>query len=923
MRIAFFDTQTDTLSPQQKGHLLERLARRILQRSGYTDVELRVKHSSLEYDVEGRHNLTGRLLTGEAKAHDSNIPGKELSAFVGKLIPLALKNGQMDGVFISTSSFTGEGKDYLDNFPEGQILPNLKLKTFAGNQIPDYFHENKECVSEEVLRKTLQSKHSMELIDSWLIVSDRDEFMVCTGGPNVVSRATHYICCNKDASPLNLDSSLLKRLEVQLPDLSGLLNLHFEESVPGKIPVRQLPGIASGAGWFDYKFPAPPECFIGRKASLEQLLSTIEQIRKEETSTRTIQLLSRSGVGKSSLLLKISTLAPKVIPIIIDGRNLRVPGDVRLVFSELVARINDSFKKTIPVPRSLDEISDTVRDCSQALSEKNFVALIEIDQFESCLSLPQVFSSIVDIVSTITSRKAPIVWLFARKNDVAVTFDAGANIELGRLNEISKAILLEDFSPAEGKELLGRLSQELGQVVRSDLAQGISTFSGGFPWLHKRLCAHVLSMHKDGISQRDLIQAGLRAEDLFQEDLAGLGQQDLALLKTIAAHLPNTSGELARRLENDVSPERLTQKLNEFLGTKLLRLSGDIYDTYNDVFKTFLVTDRIPFQARYVFRVHPGATMKLLQSIPTNAKIELSAFQAKVGGNKIAVLNKLRELRLLGLIAPEPGFVALSVECQSAIEKNELFPLLRKSLKSNGLISRILDQLSGYGELSNDQIVHLLRQELPHVEVSQQTIVQYATLLRAWIHYADLARIEGVVLKPQEVPPGDTPREREFTRGTFKAGTFLPSVRPKYVLELVNFIGKKDHDIKSIHKRFGNRITGGLIKDAESLDLVEVVDGKINYGHQARILVSTGEKVTVGNIAQIALAKDNMKGILKAAVSNPLSDRDLKEVLRPYGTAQWTSSTWKWRLGILRSWLVATGQAKSGKKGLSVELTLL
>src|SRR4051794_18701917 len=67
VKISFFDTAHDELTSQTKGHLFERLVRRLVEASGYDNVQLRVKHSSLEYDVEGRASISGRTLVGEAK----------------------------------------------------------------------------------------------------------------------------------------------------------------------------------------------------------------------------------------------------------------------------------------------------------------------------------------------------------------------------------------------------------------------------------------------------------------------------------------------------------------------------------------------------------------------------------------------------------------------------------------------------------------------------------------------------------------------------------------------------------------------------------------------------------------------------------------------------------------------------------------
>lgn len=600
----------------------------------------------------------------------------------------------------------------------------------------------------------------------------------------------------------------------------------------------------------------------------------------------------------------------------VDGRNLRVPSDLRLLVSELVERVNENTNSSIHAPRSQDDLQNTLQAIGDELVRASGVAIIQVDQFESVLTLPRVFETVLDLVATCTTRSLPIVWVLARKNDLTVTFDEGASIDLSKLNDLSRSIGLDDFNLDESRTLLDRLASELGGSLRDDLAESILTFSGGFPWLLKRLCAHVLSMHNSGASQRDLVQAGLRAEDLFEEDLAGLTEQDKALLRTLAAHLPNTAAELIRRLEGEISPQQLTAKLNDFLGRKLLRLSGDVYDTYNDVFKTYLITRRIPFQSRYVFRVRPGPAFAVLDEVTRVGPTDLSSFQEHMGGNPIVVVNKLRELRLLGLIDPEPGRVALTSEAQTAIESNTLGELIRKSLRGNALVVRVLDLLGSKESVSLDEIVQVLQREMPHVEVTTATWRQYASLLAAWLHFANLVFVEGEQVRLREVPSDELLKRREFTGGTFSPDMFLPSVRPNRVLELLLMLRNRTIPRSELLAHFGDRKTRGLLRDAVSLGIAAVHGQQVKLGRQGRALLDRSASVTERHIAELALTKPNVRAILDAAEHQLLDEEGQRAVLTRFGSANWAESTWRWRLGLLRAWLVATGQAKSGRLGL-------
>jgi hypothetical protein len=916
MRIAFFDSTAEELNPQRKGQLFERLARRLVELSGYVDVRLRAKHTSLEYDLEARHNLSGRTLMGEAKAHDSNIRGQDLAAFVGKLLPRAA-SGPVDGLFISTSPFTAEARDYLDGLSDTTLDQfRLSLRTLVGEKIPQFLSTQGQCLSEATLRTRVSELYSLEALDTWFIGAERGDFLVATCGPNAIGAATHFALFDLNGGELSLDDSLLSHLQLQLADLKGLPLVSRAEDPGQTLPIQRLPSVVAGIGWFDYKFPVSPEYFIGRDNSLADINQVIESIHGGATSIRGIQITSRSGVGKSSVLLKMPTLVADDVFVTVDGRTLRVPSDLRLLVSELVERVNDQTGCTAHPPRSQDDLQGTLQVLGENLRQSAAVAIVQIDQFESVLALPSVFEAVLDLIATCTTRSLPIIWILARKNDVTVTFDEGSHIDLARLNDLSRSIGLEDFRPDESRLLLDQLRSELGWGLRDDLGESILTFSGGFPWLLKRLCAHVLSMHESGVSQRDLIQTGLRADDLFEEDLAGLSEQDKALLRTIAAHLPNTATELIRRLESETNPQQLTIKLNEFLGRKLLRLSGDVYDTYNDVFKTYLVTQRVPFQSRYVFRVAPGAAFALLDEIDRVGPTSLSSFQKRMGGNPIVVLNKLRELRLLGLIDPEAGRVALTPETQTAVESNTLGDLIRRLLRGNALVVRVLELLTNKGEVSLEEIAHELQRDMPHVSVTEATWLLYARQLVAWLHFASLVFVEGKHVRLREVPSDDLLRRREFTRGTFSSDVFMPSVRPNRVLELLLMLQERSIARSELLAHFGDRTTAGLLRDARVLGIATVDNQQVYLGRQGRALVERDGAITERDIAELALTKQNVQTMLDAASSERLDKEAQKSVLTQFGSANWTEKTWNWRLGLLRAWLVATGQAKSGRLGL-------
>ena len=918
--MAFLDQDHDALSPQRKGVLFESLTRRLATQAGYSSLILRVKHSSLEYDVEGQSSLHGVRLVGEAKAHEANVSGQVVSAFVGKLMPLAGED-PLHGLFISTSVLTAEARDYLDGTIPALRRYQVELRTLVGAEIAQFFAEHAGYVGDDTLKSRLRELYGLELLDTWLVCTSTGEFLVASCGPDNIAAATSFAAFKTDGTELGLDETQTRRLRSQLPDLASLVPVSGESGVSADTSrVERLPTVAAGAGSFDYRFPAPPEHFIGRQGPLSELEDVIEQVRAGKTALRSLQVLSRSGVGKSSLLLKAPTSIG--VPFVtIDGRSIRTAADARLVVTEAVIRGNEQLgaSERVAEPRSLEEAALVLERLGHAIAVQQGVLVIQIDQFESTLRLPSVFEAVLNLVRTTTSQRLPIVWVFARKNDLTSTFDESAQVDLGRLNEISRQTRLDDFGPGESRLMFDQLAHELGEAVRPDLANAISTFSAGFPWLHKRLCAHVLAMKSDGVTQRELVQAGLRAEDLFEEDLAGLMEEDRALLRRLASHLPATAGELASHLEAEITVGRLTQKLNDFLGTKLLRLSGDIYDAYNDVFKTYLVTDTIPFEARYVYRAPPLAAIDMLRRIAEMGPQSLAEFQARIGGGAGANLNKLRELRLLGLIKPQAGHVELSLETQEALDNDGLGELLRRRLRGNGLVVRALDLIAANELVTLEELVGELRGEMPQVQgVSDTTWRQYARTLASWLHFASLAQLEGDNLSARDLPADEALQGRAFTRGAFAPNTFIPSVRPDKLVELLGLFDRAEDVSRSeVEVTFGKTRAPGAVQDAVALDLVRDDGDHISLGPHGSMLIAAGRAISARDIAQLALSKPNIKALLEAATPGPLAPESQRTLVARFGSAQWTDATWKWRLGILRSWVVATGLATSSRAGLS------
>ena len=158
-------------------------------------------------------------------------------------------------------------------------------------------------------------------------------------------------------------------------------------------------------------------------------------------------VLSQSGVGKSSFLLKIhNEIEPNIdIAIFQDARNFRGSIDLLSLLQEFVEVGLDKNIIDIPIPTARVSILDSIAKIDTVLEKTNSIGAIFVDQFESMFSRPELYSDFLDLVLEIIHRCKNIVVCIARKNDQPTTFDERDRINLQRLRQISRSVELTDF----------------------------------------------------------------------------------------------------------------------------------------------------------------------------------------------------------------------------------------------------------------------------------------------------------------------------------------------------------------------------------------------------------------------------------------------------------------------------------------------
>jgi hypothetical protein len=705
-----------------KGLLFEELLRTFLKRNGFDVALNRKKHNSLEYDIEGTHKLDKRVVSGEAKAHDDTIAGEVVAAFVGKLAPLHFKHaGGITGLFLSTSALSPDAEDYLENLK--QTSP-FKIERFVGNSLEAQIRESLGFGADHgpalAARAGLHSIHA-----SHLLHTDHGTLLLAVGA-STASKSLfpdRFAAFQASGEPVS-DVTFLQRVRDSLEPLRELEPSYVSRSAPSRPDVPE--GLVTSADWLDFRHPAAPEFFVGREAPLD----AISQAISDSSGGIVIEVKSRSGVGKSSLLAAMAARWQS------NGARVELH-DARDVHSSVdvlgLARRFLRFEQPIP---TLEALAAAV---SAYEPEGDRWSFFVVDQFESCFQVPEVFRAYEYLAMCIVRSRRRIAFVLARKDDLLTTHDDVA-INLERLRQLSSTIQLDDFTRAEALDLVSRIAAILPRKVNHAILTQVLEFAQGFPWLLRRTMAHVVKLLLQQGSQQTLISTGLHLADLFQEELDELDEVERGYLVRIAAALPATYHSLLSRFEGDPQIPKMLERLT---GRRVLRFSAGTYDTYNDVFKDYLLYDRMPERSQSALhKMGPVPVMKAFRALKGASTIDIQQLGRALGKSVGGTYNTLRELRLAGLVARKQDEWIVPQVVRDYEFQNRLGEYVRQALIKNRAVHDFMRLLERQSTASFKDTASFLTHHFPFVQASDRIWESYARTFLLWLELLKFAHVD-------------------------------------------------------------------------------------------------------------------------------------------------------------------------------------
>lgn len=894
-----------------KGILFEKLCKRIIADSGYHDIDIRVIKDNLEYDIRAKSKLDGHQLIGEAKAYESKIKD-EIMIFISKMLVEWGTNKDTIGLFISTSEITAPVRGHIEKI----VSQGYKIIHICGEEIIEKLNQFSNYPTFENIKKTSFKVTNQKSGETILLVTDRGDYYVqLLIKPN--DTMPSLFCIFDIYGQLIEDKIFYQQIKNEFEILESLDMYIFDSSL-SKIPKLDdfsrestFMGVIYGKGWFDYQFPTPPDKFIGRERSIEIFLRFVEEARNGTGKIHTCQILSRSGVGKSSLTIKLNDIVnlSKDIGIVIDSRNIRSELEILEIFQILIRDINEKLKINIEFPQTTIDIIRILNDVNSNLLQNNNVAVIFLDQFESVFSKQKIYNQLLDLIYEINSMDYNIVFCISRKNDQPTTYDESAMIDMEKLNGISKKIKLDDFEYDDSKKLIEKLNKEIGKPLIKQLKEQVLEISGGFPWLLKKYCAHIIKLSKQGYTQIQISEAGMQLDDLFEEELNSLDEILREFFERLIYFLPATYYEITETFDDLDLRYKLTSLQNEH---RLIRLTGRTYDTYNDVLKEYVKTGHILINRKYIFRLAHTSILPIFQEIVEKNMQSIDDISEK-GKRKYSrgtLYIKLNEMKRLELIEGTNRNFKVNQSAYKSLQEGNLANYLNSVLKKNTLTKRIIEKLFIEKKLHVESVKDILQNEMQFIEASNNVWLTYARYYCGWLKVAGICEYRNNFL--------NIPNEKYDGFVLHGDDNYLPTVYMEQIERFVEVCSQAAGSVSlgEIAVLMKRKSLNGLVAAADFLELIVInYKGVVEISNSGRSFTSSTKEIRIdyirGKISQLPYISEYVE-LCNQGLEPFEIFRNIVAKLK-LGT-DWNDETLKWKHKILRNWLLYCKMVKRKRR---------
>ncbi|MBB1293398.1 restriction endonuclease [Pseudoalteromonas sp. SR41-4] len=824
---------TEENKGHERGAFFEKLANTIFTTQRYK-VSGNIQFTGREFDLHCEHmDRSNERCLVECKAKQS-LSSDEIKKFV-----FSASFDKFDfGYFLYTRSFERQVGGLIKEIQADDRYKNLyfwnaekviELLVASGSVADFVLNEKTLNVSKVILLYSYKGIYWVPILSSGTV-------------------PTHFsVLHGNDLSGLE-DDALVHEIQDYIDEIQSLevyqprpLSNEKNEIVSRNLEIPDMETVTeiqSSDSWDDYK-PASLKYFVGRKRQKDKIFGFLNDVKNDEIGKRVFYIDGKSGWGKSSLMSDLRERCrnqhyrKKYLSSVIDSRSANSNNFLPLAYELIINKaVKEKFipekYSDIKIPSAFDILGDKLsQELAEWLENESRVLVLIFDQFEDVFRKEGVFKSFYKFLLDINNLKSNIILGFSWKSEVNIPIENEAYHLWQQSRDHAFKITLDEFDSSESKSIIKQLEKDISEKFDIDFVRKVVDNSQGYPWLVKKLCIHIKKKVTQGLKVDDLYEQDFHVESLFQSDLEELSTDEVKALRFIAKRAFDDQALDITELDEVVKSETVQHLIHKRFVIK----SGTKYNIYWDIFRDYLVQDKIPpIGETYLIRQPVNSVYEAFLAFAHGENLSIEEFMDKntSSGAEGAALNKLRELRSIGLVNYKEGIYSVRVD-NSDINKNYFQDYIHDKLEKHSFTLE-LRKIQGR-EINLSDLSNIIDTKIQSTKFANKTLEAYGQTFLSWLDFADveIPNVSAAMMRRAKNALSYTPQMHPSD-----LEEFVVSVNNNYVLNKSKREQKLLYDSKSL---------GLLIYSTDSLTLTD-------FGEKAQRSTAIERKIIIANCAK-------------------------------------------------------------------------
>lgn len=660
-------------STTEKGRVLEHLVAKLLEIQQYDVVET-IRVTGMEIDVLAKHRINNSSLLVECKAWESPLPADVISKLMGNVY---LRNVDQ-GWLVTTGPLSKDARGIKVEWENRWDSERKKFSFYTCDRIIEQLIAARIIVPFQDVTTIIKNDVMAE--DIVLMLTEKEFFWIIPiidAIYNTINKVYVFNARNGEQCVDKSQINLLKHKSNYYSDAIWTDDMSHNMVVDNskmEVEVNSIVPVIGGDDWEDYR-PARPEDFVGRKKLIQGIFRYFDAVLDGKTNTRLFSITAPSGMGKSSLILKIASMShsrrrqKKYFIYALDSRTAISSRYVELSVKSCFEQADkEGFTDVETRNLEVSSISqmlqcDSVNRTLDYLNKQGKVIVLVFDQFEELFSkkeLYPIFEKVKQLSNIVDQLNSNIIVGFSWKTDLTIPADHPAYYMWSNLSDRRREFDLPQFKAAEIKGAIRVFGSHLGEDINPVLRNYLSKQCQGYPWLLKKLCIHVFKLINEGNDQDTVIGQKLNIVDLFERDINELTPEEHKCVLEIAKDSPADYFKIA-----DLFGSEVTQVL---INKRIVIRRASRLTLYWDIFKDYVIEGKVPnILLDYIPQQQYATFAQITKCLLETGNMTTDVLASKVDMKISTIDNYLVDSIMFGLVKKVNGKVSLTTTSEREI----------------------------------------------------------------------------------------------------------------------------------------------------------------------------------------------------------------------------------------------------------------